>query len=86
MSKATVVLGIIEINDLCSFLTVNSKNPSVTLEKADFELVKGCLPLRHIMNLWKIKDVKWLDVSLIYSFVLNFPGRSGARLHSRGTK
>lgn len=56
---------------------VNKLNPSIVLEKGEFTLVRGCLPLREIMNKWRIRNVSWFDV-LIFKILFNNEGRYGA--------
>lgn len=41
---------------------VNSQNHSIVLAKETVSLTKGRIPLRDLMNKWKIKDPIWLDV------------------------
>lgn len=44
-------------------ILVNKLNHTIALQKGEFALVKGRLPIRDICNQWGIKNVVWADVS-----------------------
>jgi len=43
---------------------VNEHNHNVVLEKGEFKLNKGRIPIKDILALWKIKDPIWVDAEM----------------------